>query len=104
MVKVEKWQDPELSEAILIWTGHGESISPLRDRSIIEQRFGSNANNWMTLIESLVDEFYKTNANLEAENMQEMWESAIADFDKKYPDAPKEITAALAWCYTFDNR
>ena len=104
MVKVDNWQDPELLEAVLIWTGHGVTISPRRDTSVIERRFGVNAGKWIGLIESLVDEFYKTKANIEAEDLQEMWTIAIADFKELYPDSPDEVSEALAWCYTFDDR
>ncbi len=104
MVKIDNWNDPELTEAFLIWSGHGDSIFPRRETSMIKQRFGSEADKWSALIEILANDFYKTNANFEAENLQEMWAMSIADFKSKYPDVPDQIAEALAWCYTFDNR
>jgi len=104
MVKVDNWQDPQLMEALLIWTGYGESMAPRRDNSMVIQRFGPDAARWIALIESLVDDFYESKANFEAADMPEMWAMAIADFKAKYPEVPEEITKALAWCYTFDYR
>ncbi|ACX95230.1 hypothetical protein Hneap_0369 [Halothiobacillus neapolitanus c2] len=104
MVKIDDWNDPKLMEAILIWTGYGDSMSPRRDSSMVVQRFGSEATKWISLIELLEDEFYESKANFESANMQEMSAMVIADFRKKYPEVPDEITKALAWCYTFDNR
>jgi hypothetical protein len=104
MVKVDNWHDPQLTEAVLVWTGYGESTAPRRDHLLVEQRFGTEAVKWKAVIESLVDEFYESGANFEAADMQEMWRKAISDFKKKHPDAPEEIAKALAWCYTFDYR
>lgn len=104
MVKVTNWRDPQLAEAVRAWTGYGESAAPRRDKSLVEQRFGSDAAKWIALIESLVDDFYESKANMEAADLQEMWAMAISDFNRKHPDAPEAITKALAWCYTFDNR
>lgn len=104
MVKVDNWKDPQLVEAFLIWTGYGDSVSPRRDYSIVMQRFGTDAAKWIALMELLADDFYKSKANFESADMQEMWSMAIADFKRIYPEAPDEIAKALAWCYTFDNR
>jgi hypothetical protein len=104
MVQVDNWQDPQLVEAVLVWTGYGKSPAPRRDRLVIEQRFGSNAAKWIAAIESLVDDFYDSKANLEAADLQEMWTMAISDFKEKHHDVPDTIVKALAWCYTFDNK
>jgi len=104
MVKVDNWQDPLLAEAVLVWTGYGESAAPRRDKSVVAQRLGSDAAKWMSLVESIVDDFYESKANIEAADLQEMWMQAISDFKRKHSDVPEAITKALAWCYTFDNR
>ncbi len=104
MVKVDDWRNPQLTEAVLMWTGYKDSASPSWDRSRIEERFGADASHWLTLLESLADDFYDSNAKYDAADLQEMSEKAMEDFMKNHPDAPKEIAEALSWCYTFDNR
>ena len=104
MGKINCWQDPELTEAILIWTGHGDAASPRRDSSWVELRFSDEGDKWLAIIESLTDDFYDTKANIEAKDISEMWTISIVDFKAKYPDVPDKIAKALAWCYTFDNR
>lgn len=104
MVKINNWQDSQLAEAVLIWTGYGNSTAPIRDNSLVIQRFGSESDRWLALLDCLVDDFYESKANLEAVDIQEMWRMAIADFQAKHPNAPENIIKALAWCYTFDYR
>jgi hypothetical protein len=104
MAKIDNWQDPELKEAVLIWSGYGDSNFPRRDSMMVQRRFGSDANKWISTINFLVDDFYETEAERTAEDISEMWSISVADFKSKFPDAPDEITKALAWCYTFDNR
>ncbi len=104
MVAVANWQDPGLKEAVLLWTGYGSATSPRRDKSAVQRRFGPDSPKWIALIESIADQFYESKANLEADDLPQMWTMSISDFKKRYPDAPEAITKALAWCYTFDNR
>jgi hypothetical protein len=104
MAKIDNWQDPELKEAVLIWSGYGDSNFPRRDSMMVQRRFGYDANKWISTINFLVDDFYETEAERTAEDISEMWSISVADFKSKFPDAPDEITKALAWCYTFDNR
>ena len=104
MVKVENWQDPELTEAILLWTGYRDRSHPTWDSSRIENRFGVESIRWLALLQALADDFYASNAKYDARDLQEMGELAISDFLMTHPECPKEIVVALAWCYTFDNR
>jgi len=104
MVKVDDWGDPQLIEAVLIWTGYRDRTTPCWDNSLLEQRFGADATRWLTLLESLADDFYASNAKYDAPDLQEMGVVAIRDFMQKHPDAPEEIAEAFAWCYTFDHR
>jgi len=104
MVKIGNWRDPELTEAVLIWSGYGSSNFPRRGNLEVQKRFGPDANKWISTINLLVEYFYETEANMKAEDISDMWSISIADFKAKFPDVPDDITKALAWCYTFDNR
>lgn len=104
MVEVNDWRNPQLTEAVLVWTGYGESTMPRFDNRLVEQRFGANAAQWLTLIKALADDFYASNAKYSAPDLHEMGTMAMADFMKNHPDAPEDIAKALAWCYTFDYR
>lgn len=104
MDTVIDWNDPQLTKAVLLWTGYGKANTPCRNKDSVLQHFGADAARWLSLIEFLADKFYESNASIEAADMQEMWRIAIDDFKKKYHDVPEDVAKAFAWCYTFDNR
>jgi len=96
--------DPRVSEAIVIWTGFGSSVSPVRDETLVETRFGDLATELMPLVRALDDEFYDSNARLVAVDTVDMARRAKADFRALHPEVEEKATDALAWCYTFDFR
>jgi hypothetical protein len=94
-----------LIEAVFIWTGRGQKSWPHRDESALINHFGAEkASKLLSTIKFLQDDFYSSNANLIADNLQEMGKMASEEFRKKHPDIPEEIVQAFVWCYTFDYK
>jgi len=92
-----------LTEAVLVWTGRGQKSWPHHDDSALMNHFGpEKASELLSKIKSLQDDFYSSNANLVADNLQEMGKIASEEFRKKHPEISEEIVQAFAWCYTFD--
>jgi len=58
----------------------------------------------LPIIKALEDDFYSTDANFVADNLQEMGKVASEQFRRKYPNIADEIIDAFEWCYTFDFR
>jgi hypothetical protein len=94
---------PELVEAVRIWTGWGVQTWPSRDEARVRAQLGDAvASKLLPVIKSLEDDFYSSDANLTAANLQEMGKLASSDFRQKRPGVADEIVEAFAWCYTFD--
>lgn len=102
---MEKIEYPQLTEAVLLWTGWRREAWPHFDDSSVVNRFGPElAAKLLSVIRILKDEFYSSDASLTAVDLQEMGKMATEQFKNKHPEIPEEIVKALAWCYTFDNR
>jgi hypothetical protein len=94
-----------LIEAICLWTGRGQKSWPGRDDSALINHFGpEKASKLLSILKSLEDDFYLSNARLTAANLQEMAKLAAEDFRKIHPEIPEEIVQAFVWCYTFDYK
>ena len=78
-------------------------MMPSRDDSRVVNRFGAEvAAKLFSAIKALENDFYSSDAQLVAANIQEMEELASEQFKQKHPAVPDEIVKAFAWCYTFD--
>jgi hypothetical protein len=100
---MEEIEHSQLTKAVLIWTGWGRESWPHRDDSLVVNHFGPElAAKLLTTIKTLMDDFYSSNANLVADNLQEMGKIAAEQFRKKHPEISEEIVKVFAWCYTFD--
>lgn len=96
--------DPRVSEAVVLWTGYGSTVSPVRDESLVEIRFGDLALGLMPLVRALDDDFYDSDACHVALDGADMARRAKADFQARHPEVADAATEALAWCYTYDYR
>lgn len=96
--------DPRVSEAVVIWTGHGSAMSPVRDESRVEDRFGELAVDLMPLVRALDDDCYDSDARHVAIDEADMARRAKADFQALHPEVSEAAAEALAWCYTYDYR
>ncbi len=77
--------------------------TPNRNNKRVVDRFGEqDAVKLLPLIKSLEEDFYASDAQLVAANLQEMEKLASEHFKRKHPTAAEEIVKAFAWCYTFD--
>lgn len=96
---------PLLLEAIRLWTGFGSSVAPDRSDTRLIAHFGSQlATEILPVIKTMEEEFYSSDAQFHAKDMEEMERISSEDFRKLRPDVAEEIVKALAWCYTFDYR
>jgi hypothetical protein len=90
-------------EAVLLWTGWGREMKPSRDDSVLVKHYGEKvAIKLLSVIKSLEDDFYSSDARFVAENLQDMEKLASEQFRKKHLRIENEIVKAFAWCYTFD--
>jgi len=103
VVEMNNLSSPELTEAVRLWTGWGESMMPTRNDNRLAERFGSEvASRLLSLIKSLEDDFYSSDARFVATSLEEMEKLACEHFRQKHPSVADEIAKAFAWCYTFD--
>ena len=102
-VSQEEWKN--LGEAVLVWSGWGETSYPVRDERLVLLHFGSTiGNQLLPLLRALVDDFYSSDARLRALNLVEMARLSEDEFARKHPCLSRESVRALAWCYTFDYK
>ena len=103
MEEMNQLNSPQLIEAVHVWTGWGQSMSPSRSDKRLAERFGEKtAAKFLDLIKALEDDFYSSDARLVAANLQEMERQASEEFKRKHPTVADEIVKVFAWCYTFD--
>lgn len=93
----------DLVRAVMIWTGWGQEAKPLRNESELAKHFDSEtAMKLITVITSLEDDFYSSDARYIAADLAEMEKIASDHFRKMHPEIAEEIVKAFAWCYSFD--
>lgn len=93
----------ELTEAVLMWTGHNTSEFPQRDDDAIRAHYGEpQAARLLQILRLVDDDFYSSDAKDIARDLQEMGRMAKEGFVRRYPDVPVEIMNAFAWSYTWD--
>jgi len=103
MEEIGGLNSPRLVEAIQLWTGWGQSMMPSRDDKRVVERFGKDdAARLLPLIRSLEGEFYLSDAQFVAANIQEMGDLASDRFKRLHPEVAEEIVKVFSWCYTFD--
>lgn len=102
---MDKIDSIELISAVCLWTGFGYTSFPSRDDRRLREHIGDDAfSNIIAKIKSLETDFYDSDANVVASDLEEMERVSIADFKKLHPGVADAIARALAWCYTYDFR
>jgi hypothetical protein len=98
--------DPSvLSEALIVWTGFGDTAWPSRDERRLVERYGADsATALFPRLRELEDDFYASDARDHAKDLAEMGDLAKAEFRQRHPELTEEAAEALTWCYTFDYR
>ena len=98
-----EWQ--ELADAIVAWTGKGDSNYPARSESRLAAQCGADvAAKLLPTIRKLEADFYATDARYVAADLSEMGRLASTRFEQKYPLLPKAAVDAFTWCYTWDYK
>jgi hypothetical protein len=94
-----------VSDAIVTWTGWGESSWPARDEQRIKDRFGENlSEDLVPILHRLERDFYESDAHLSASDLSDMGRLAGTRFRKMHPELSDEAVEALTWCYVFDYK
>jgi hypothetical protein len=105
VVEINRGDSAEMIEAVRCWTGWGDSAMPTRNDDRLLARFGDERGaTLLSEIKRLEEEFYLSDANLVAADMQDMARRCAEDFKRKRPEIADEIVNAFVWCYTFDYK
>lgn len=101
---VETTTDPGLiSEAIVVWTGWGETAWPTRDEARLVERYGSDtAQKLVPMLNELHRQFFESDAALKVPDLSAARDVAAGRFARLHPDLTPEAVTALAWCYSWD--
>lgn len=99
-------RDPEaVSEAIVVWTGWGETSSPARDDQRLADQIGNDAAaDLLPVVRLLEEEFYGSDAGLLGSDLVEMGHAAGERFKRMYPKLSDDAVNAFTWCYTYDHK
>lgn len=102
---VEHVNADQLSEAVVVWTGFGETARPARDEERIVRMYGSEAAATLVpAIRRLEDAFYESDAWRHEASLVQVGHKASDRFVVLHPEISDEAVKALAWCYTYDHR
>lgn len=95
----------ELSQAIIVWSGWGDSPWPVREESRLIDAYGKErAAELMPQVLAKADLFYESDARFVARDLAEMGDRAIADFRREGTELTDAALEVLAWCYTYDYK
>ena len=93
----------EISEALIVWTGWGDSNRPIRDELRLVDRYGEDrARELIAILRRLEDEFYESDARFTVADLAEMGDMAAARFRDLHPELTRDAIESLAWCYSYD--
>lgn len=93
----------EISQAIVIWTGHKREQRPSRADDHVVTMLGIDAAlDLLPIVHRLRAEFYESNAYNTVADLDAMGKAAATDFRRRHPELSEEAVDALAWCYTYD--
>lgn len=95
----------QLSQAIVVWSGWGQTSRPARDETRLVEKYGSDvAADLLPRIRHLEDAFYTSDASFTVADIKEMGDVAADQFRKSHPEISDDAVRALAWCYTYDYK
>ncbi|NYI41806.1 hypothetical protein [Demequina lutea] len=93
----------EISRAAATWTGWGHTTWPTRDDAAVVEEFGAaRGTELLALLRSLEEDFYTSDARIEAPDLASMGRQSSKEFRQRHPELEAEVATAFAWCYTFD--
>lgn len=96
-------QPDSLSQAIIAWTGWGQTPYPRRDEARVAECLGKDvAVALMPFVKRLENEFYASDAAHRGADLKALGDSAAAEFRVAHPELSSDAVDALAWCYIFD--
>lgn len=105
MVTKLDWDDPRIAEAMVAWTGFGQTVTPVWDDQRVRSLFKDDARWLLPILEELASDFYATRAHtLGVSDTVSLLRRAESDFLLKHPNVQAEVIKALGWCYTWDHR
>lgn len=93
-----------VSEALVVWIGYGQFSFPRPSNERVAAQFGDFGPDLMHVVRTVADDFFASDANRTARDLNEMERAATARFRRLHPEISARAIEALAWCYTFDNR
>lgn len=103
--KVDQWNSQQFGTALSLWTGWKNGVAPFRDDAAVIDHFGSReASRLLDDCRELEREFFASDANIRAKDLNEMAALARSDFLQKYPGVRLEVMEILESCYCFSNR
>jgi hypothetical protein len=82
--EVDPLDAAELSAALIVWTGWGQTPWPQ--------------------LRKLEDDFYATDARLVDPDLETMARIAADEFRRLHPEISDDAVQALTWCYTWDYK
>jgi hypothetical protein len=96
---------PDLTEAIVLWSGRGESSWPRRETDVLTAWYGQDVGRELAQkVLQLANEFYGSDARLVEGDLVAMGELAAAQFRARHPEIGEAGVEALAWCYMYDHK
>lgn len=95
----------QVSEAVVVWTGYGQSSWPVRDQARLAERYGpEETRDLLPRVRQLEEDFYNSDARLAVPDLATMGEVAAGQFRQSHPEVSEEAVKALAWCYAYDYK
>jgi hypothetical protein len=105
MTSVDDLSADLLSEAVVVWTGPGDTAAPVLDDKRVVRRFGTAmAATLVPAIRGLYADFRNSDAALRVADLAEAGCEAAREFAVLHPEISEAAVNALAWCYTWDWR
>lgn len=91
-----------MSDAIVAWSGWGETAWPADDEQRVVRRLGPElAEKLMPIVHQLEAEFFASDARVTAKDLGEMGDVAARRFRDLHAELNNDAVEALAWCYAF---
>lgn len=95
--------DDALTEAIVVWTGYGESAWPRRDDQRLSEHV-VDAERLIPLVHVAEADCWASGAHLMSGTLSELARAAELHLRAHRPELGDQAVAALVWAYTFDNK
>jgi hypothetical protein len=95
----------QISEAIVVWSGRGQSSWPREDDDLVVREFGNDsAAVLLPAIHRLRDDFYSSDAKDTVADLGLAGRTAAAEFGSRHREITGDAVGALTWCFTYDYK